>query len=110
MPRFLDRLKPDFSTDTLQREQSKSITRFIGDVPYVDEEAVKENSRRPITACNIDAERAIRTMLDINPSRRVKLADLPNLAFFTAAENRQIMPSISTLQKLPQNVSLVAPQ
>ena len=95
--------------DNLYREQSKSSTRFIGDVPYVDEEAVKENSRRPITACNIDTERAIRTMLDINPSRRVKLADLPNLPFFTA-ENRQIMPSISTLQKLPQNVSLVAPQ
>ena len=85
-------------------------TLTIGDVPYVDEQAVKENHRRPLTPCHIDAERAIHSMMDVNVNRRTKLYDILNLAFF-ATTNDRLMP-ISSLQttKLPQNMSLTSTQ
>lgn len=86
------------------------FTLLTGDVPYVDEQAVKENHRRPLTPCHIDAERAIHSMMDVNVNRRTKLYDILNLAFF-ATTNDRLMP-ISSLQttKLPQNMSLTSTQ
>ena len=84
---------------------------LTGDVPYADNEAIRQNNRKvlsiPDGSLSIDAKTAIESMLDINPDTRIELKDLNKLNFFSNQTSQSV--KINQNSQIVPPVNLVAP-